>query len=80
MVKKFRNILIDEKDIMTFLKVVDEIELIQFHTNFHIGRTRWAKAPTAWYASFNVTDKKWYKLLKSLKESGVDLLPETTGY
>lgn len=45
-----------------------------------IGCCGWKKAPRAWFISFTISNKAWYKALKMMAENKLTLLPETTGY
>lgn len=81
MFMKRRNLLISEVQILGTLKILNDLGITQsVITDFNLGNCRWAKAPDCWFISFRCRDKKWYNILKKLKEEGIMLLPETTGY
>lgn len=83
----YKDIIVDVNDVT---KAIRFINLAREHgtitdkwnlSNYEcIGNCGWAKAPTAWYIQFKISNKAWRKALKMFADNNVTLLPETTGY
>ena len=67
--QKRRNLILDESDVMTVLKVLSEItQESRFHIlmNMEIGNCGWADEPKAWFIHYNATTKQWKSAIEKL--------------
>ncbi len=76
-----RRILIDKKDMVKALEILDNNKAT-WHglTKLKLGCCNFEKAPDCWFIALSVSNKKWATILKTFVEKEVVLLPETTGY
>lgn len=66
-IKKRREFIVEEKDVITILSEVDRNSNI---SRYNIGKCGWADNPTKWFVSFYATDKQYGKIMKSLTKNG----------
>lgn len=70
-VKVRRHIILDERDVMTMLRVLDDLSIEPKHIirmNMEIGNCGWENRPKCWYIFFDLSDKYWKTLISILKK------------
>lgn len=76
-IQKRRYLVADEADVMSVVKVIDEIKRnsrIHHMMNMEIGNCSWADEPTAWFIHFDATDKQWRKLMNMVHDLGYQIV------
>lgn len=75
MFKKFREFLIDKKDVANMMLV-----LSRNGVRYRCGNCGWKYAPDCYFFHMNLNSKKYVALLMELAKTDIELLPPTTGY
>lgn len=73
--KKFREFIVEEKDVTTILSIINQHQL---YDTFKVGNCGWAEEPTKWFITFSTTDKTYGKIVKEMMKIGtlmVDIGP-----
>ena len=76
-VQKRRYLIVDEANVMTVLKVLDDIKHVSkfyYAKVMEIGNCHWANDPEAWFIHFEATSGQWRKMIAVLKEQGYTLI------
>lgn len=76
MFKKRREFLVNEEDVLKVITILNNHKIFENQS----GNCGWAKAEKCWFVAFWCTRSVYIKILQSIAESDVTLLPETTGY
>ena len=76
MFKKTREFIVEEKDVTT---VVDVVNREAKYFDYKIGNCGWAEEPTKWFIIFEMTEKKFGRVVKDLNEIGVIKLDGGSG-
>lgn len=78
MFKKRHFLIVEEADVMTLLKVLDEIKrgssLFTVYMDMEIGNCGWAEEPTKWFVHFDVTNKQWRKVIENLETQNYQIV------
>lgn len=74
MFKKRHYLIVEEADVMTVLKVLDEIKrnssIFSVYMDMEIGSCDWEDEPSKWFVHFDATTKQWRKMLENLEQKG----------
>lgn len=76
-VKKRHALIVDESDVMTTLKVLDEIShKSRFHiiTGMEIGNCGWSNDPTAWFIHYDATAKQWRSVIEKFEQMNYQIV------
>ena len=81
--KKRRHIIANEEDIITVLRVTDEIQndtkIVSPLMDMEIGNCGWLYEPEKWFMFFNMTDKQWCNFIKKIEKQNYKLILEERG-
>lgn len=68
-IAKRRHVIVDEKDMMSVLKVLDGAfhkGRMAIHANMEIGNCGWSGEPNKWFIQFDATDRKWKYIIAEM--------------
>lgn len=68
MFKKFREIIVEESDVMLVLKVIGDT---LGYFDGQVGKCGWADEPTKWFITFEISDAKYGKICNGLGKFGL---------
>ena len=85
MFKKYREILVDRKDLGEALLAIRKADRhwLSLRRDIDIsnfGLCGWAKAPNCCFIQFYANDRNYWSVIRALKDNLVEILPVTTGY
>lgn len=66
--KHRHKIVLDEKDVMKALKIIDDTSIICILNEMEIGNCGWADEPTMWFIHFTFANTDWSDCLSKLKQ------------
>lgn len=67
--KKY-SLIVEECDVTTVLKVINQHQGFFSNNNKLVGNCRWADEPTKWYIDFYASTREWGRIVKDLNEIG----------
>lgn len=76
-VKRRHRLILDDSDILTMLKVLDDIKResrFYIAMDMEIGNCGWADEPEKWFMFFDETNKQWKSTIAKLNAIGYQLV------
>lgn len=71
-VTKRRHLIVEENDVMTVLKVLNEVKSnskIHILMSMEVGNCGWTDDPTKWFIHFDATNKQWSSVITKINEA-----------
>lgn len=72
---EYRNLVMDEKDVITILSIVNKH--LPIRVNYRISNCRWADEPKKWFIDFCATDLRYGRIIKDINKIGKVYLVES---